>query len=277
MARRGNVLSIDALTRIYLRMQEKGWNQTQLAQEAQLSVSKLSKGFARQQGFTIEAIERLAAVLDMDVSDLLFGPDPSGGVFRGGGVTRDGPRGYAAELLASRPAVLLPIYRVGVPGDPLQPKAPPFPNRFEFAPFDRVDQVGPRGFGLEAVDNAWSSAGIEWGDVAWVNPDRPSFDGWMVAIVLPAWHAQRGLAFGMKGVTDEGHEFLGLILRDTDGGYAKTSLWLDEAQYLGPLVWVTSGREPQVIGRDVTWPEFEDQRVGNDAGAEDEDEDPVSE
>jgi SOS-response transcriptional repressor LexA len=139
------------------------------------------------------------------------------------------------EDLRSSEATLLPIYRWGACGDPLNVESAPDPEALEYAPIGKELLVGRRGFGVRVMGKSMINRRIDDGDTVWINPDKPCRIGRPVlARVWDLEERETGMAIKVLKNSQEG-----TLWGDGDNEEGRNPVLCSRFQLIGPVVWVS--------------------------------------
>jgi len=139
------------------------------------------------------------------------------------------------EDLRSSEATLLPVYRWGACGDPLNVESAPDPEALEYAPIGKELLVGRRGFGVRVMGKSMINRRIDDGDTVWINPDKPCRIGRPVlARVWDLEERETGMAIKVLKNSQEG-----TLWGDGEDEEGRNPVLCSRFQLIGPVVWVS--------------------------------------
>lgn len=131
-------------------------------------------------------------------------------------------------------ATLLPIYRWGACGDPLNVESAPDPEELDYPPLGKERLVGPRGFGLKVKGRSMINRRIDDGDICWVNPDKPCRVG--RPVLARVWDVDGDETGMVIKVLKSNLE--GVLWGDGEGEDGCNPVLCSRYELIAPVVWV---------------------------------------
>lgn len=231
-----NALDQEVVDYIWRRMGELKISQRALAERAGMDESGLSRLLSRTQGARLDTIRKIADALGVTPGQLLLAGTP----YR--------PESAEPAANSERRSTLrpLPVFSYAAAGDPTSIDDRPIPVGYHVPPPGKELVIGPNGFGVEVRGDSMIGAGINDGEIVWVNPEmRPRPEKPVVAFVKdcatdPGWSREDGIVVKLYS-RRQGSSY-GLMGHGVDG-----MRWLDcrEARVIGPVVGISSWRTPE--------------------------------